>query len=176
MKLAKKAVSTSAPGFRLFLEGDSINWEGSFVWLIVVNEEDGLEFKLLQNNNGDRELQASWKNEVVPDMSQLQSLAESELLWDVFNLRAITTLQDRVEKQLFRLEGSKGIVEDLLKRHSIQQTIYDRATRLRDLEETLMLHAYEDFEAKVLHMLPLPATLMLTVIMTRKLSFSNRLL
>ncbi len=149
LRLAKGAVSKVAPGFRLFLQGDSIGWEGSYVWLIVLNEEDGLEFKLLQDRNGARELQASWKDEVLPDLSQLESLARSEPLWDVFNLRAISTLQDRVEKQLFRLEGSKKYIEQLLKDEAVEQNTRDNAARLRDLEETLMLHAYEDFESKV---------------------------
>lgn len=149
LKLAKKAVSNSAPGFRLFEQSNSISWEGSFVWLIVVNEEDGLEFKLLQNSNGERELQAAWKDEVVPDMSKLESLAESELLWDVFNLRATAILQDRVEKQLLLFEKSKAYFNELMSDENLDPSIRDNAKKLRDLEETLMLHAYEDFESKV---------------------------
>lgn len=150
LRMAKRAVSKAAPGFRLFLQGDSIGWEGSYIWLSVINEEDGLNFKLLQDGNGERELQASWKDEVLPDMSQLESLARNEPLWDVFNLRAITTLQNRVEQQLFRLEESKQYIEELLKEKTIEQITRDNATRLRDLEETLMLHAYEVFESKVI--------------------------
>lgn len=153
LRLAKKAVSKEAPGFRLFRQGDSIGWEGSYVWLIVINEEDGLEFELLQDSNGERELQASWKDEVLLDLSQLESLARKEHLWDVFNLRAITTLQNRVEQQLFRLEGSNKYIEELLKDKIIEQATRDNARRLRDLEETLMLHAYEVFESKVESML-----------------------
>lgn len=149
LRLAKRAVPKVAPGFRLFLQGDSIGWEGSYVWLIVLNEEEGLEFKLLQDSNGDRELQASWKDEVLPDLSQLESLARSEPLWDVLNLRAVIILQNRVEQQLFRLEGSKKYIEQLLKDEAVEQSTRDNAARLRDLEETLMLHAYDDFESKV---------------------------
>lgn len=149
LKLAKKAVAKSAPGFRLYAQGNSIDWEGSFVWLVCINEEDGLDFKLLQTQNGERELQASWKGEVVPDVSKVQSLVRSEPLRDVFNLRAITTLQERVEQQLFRLEGSKKYIDELLKDETIDHTVRESATRLRDLEETLMLHAYEDFESQV---------------------------
>lgn len=149
LKLAKKAVSKSAPGFRLFCQDGSIGWESSYVWLIVLNEEDGLQFKLLQKSNGERELQATWKDEVVQDMSKLESLAQNEPLLDVFNLRAIMTLQTRVEQQLFRLEGSKKYIEELLEDETIEETTRDNAERLRDLEETLMLHAYEDFESKV---------------------------
>lgn len=149
LKLAKKAVAQSAPGFRLFLHGDSTAWESSFIWLFCINEEDGLDFKLLQNNDGERELQASWKGEEITDMSNLVVLLKVEPLWDVFELRAITTLQDRVEQQLLRLEGSRKSVEEILTTVEMDNDIGENAMHLRELEEALLLHAYGDFEAKV---------------------------
>ena len=149
LKLAKKAVARSAPGFRLFLQGDSTDWESSFVWLLCVNEEDGLAFKLLQNNGGERELQASWKDEEITDMSDLVTLLKLESLWHVFELRAVATLQSRVEEQLLRLEGSKTPAHELLIIGDIDDEIAENAMRLRDLEEILLLHGYRDFETKV---------------------------
>lgn len=154
LRIAKKAVSKekTAPGFRLFFQSQShsIGWESPFVWLLCVNEEDGLEFKLLQNNEGERELQASWKEREIAEMSQLLEILKQEPLWDVFHLRAISTLQARVEQQLFRLEGSKGYITAILEAEGLERSNYDNAMRLRDLEETLLLHAYEDFEFKVM--------------------------
>ena len=155
LKLAKKAVSKLAPGFRLFVDGDSIGWEGPFIWLIVVNEEDGLEFKMLENANGDRELQASWKDEVVPDMAMLQNLVEREDLWDVFNLRAVSILQERVEKQLYKLEGSAKYLAEHSKDEYIESNVNDVAWKLRQLEEALLSHAFSQFELKVIHATPL---------------------
>ena len=149
LKLAKIAVAQSAPGFRLFLRGDSTDWESSFVWLVCVNEEDGLDFKLLQSNNGERELQVSWKDEEISDMSNLAALLKLEPLWDVFELRAITTLQKRVEEQLLRLEGSKESINELLSTGEMADGIGEQVMRLRELEEVLLLRAYEDFDAKV---------------------------
>ena len=149
LKLAKEAVAHSAPGFRLFVHGDSTDWESSFIWLLCVNEEDGLEFKLLQNVDGERELQASWKGEEIADMSNLVMLLKLEPLWDVFELRAISTLQSRVEQQLVRLEGSKNTVDKLLTTLEMNDNIRENAMRLREMEEILLLHAYADFEAKV---------------------------
>lgn len=149
LKLAKEAVAHSAPGFRLFIQGDSTDWESSFVWLLCVNEEDGLDFKVLQNNDGERELQASWKDEEITDMSNLSTRLKLEPLWDVFELRAIATLQGRVEQQLLRLESSKESVGELLTYGEIDKDIRDNAMQLRDLEESLLLHAYEDFDTKV---------------------------
>ena len=150
LKLAKKAVARSAPGFRLFLDGNSTEWESSFIWLLCVNEEDGLVFKLLQKNDGERELQTFWKEEEVTDMSNLVTLLKGELLWDVFELRAVTTLQSRVEQQLLRLESSKSFIEELLITEKVDNDIHEKATRLRDLEEMLLLQAHGDFETQVL--------------------------
>ena len=149
LKLAKKAVAGSAPGFRLFLHGDYTDWESHYIWLLCVNEEDGLEFKILQRNDGESELQASWKNEEVTDMSNLVSLLKLEPMWEVFELRAIATLQSRVEYQLLRLEGSKDPVDGLLISGQVDCEVREYAMQLRGLEEALLLHAYGDFETKV---------------------------
>ena len=149
LRLAKKAVAKSAPGFRLFNDGDSTGWESSFIWLLCVNEEDGLDFKLLQINDSERELQAYWKEKEIENMLQLSSLLEAEPLWDIFNLRAISTLQNRVEKQLFILKCSKKYIKEILETWKHDDNARNNALKLRDLEETLLLHAYEDFETKV---------------------------
>lgn len=150
LKLAKKAIATSAPGFRLFTDDQSVGWEGPFVWLICVNEEDGLEFRLLQTNDGTRELQLFWKGAEIDDVSRLDSLLQTEPLWEVFKLRAITILQARVEAQLRLLHDDQS-------RSSNEHTADDGTaanlgldiTRLRHLEEQLMTQAYNDFESEV---------------------------
>ncbi|KAK4696695.1 hypothetical protein P7C71_g1268, partial [Lecanoromycetidae sp. Uapishka_2] len=152
LRFAKKAISKdkAAPGFRLYLQSqsDTIDWEGSFVWLLCVNEEDGLEFKVLQNQEGGRELQALWKEKDITDLSQLLEILKQERLWDVFHLRAIATLQTRVEQQLFRLEGSKGYIDDLSEIEPLDSGIYLNAMKLRDLERSLLLHASDNFKMK----------------------------
>lgn len=147
LKLVKKAIATCAPGFRLFTNGQSVGWEGPFVWLICVNEEDGLEFRLLQTNDGDRELQLFWKGAEIDNVSRLDSLLQSEPLWEVFKLRAITILQARVEVQLMSLhhDQSRSCVAD----DGIEANLSLVITRLRELEGLLMMRAYDDFELQV---------------------------
>ena len=149
LKLAKRAVAKSAPGFKLFEKEDKIAWEGPYVWLLCVNEEDGLTFTLLQTVDGKRQLQAYWNEMVLEDMSCLEQLLEKEPLWDIFRLRAISTLQGRVEQQLILLEQSRQIDSGILEVAGATSSNYESAMRLRDLEEGLMLQAYEEFEAKV---------------------------
>lgn len=174
LKLAKKAVAQSAPGFRLFLHGDCTDWESSFIWLLCVNEEDGLDFKILQNNDGERELQASWKKEEITDMSNLATLLKLEPLWDVFELRAISQLQSRVEQQLLRLEGSKNSVDGPLIIGEIDDDVRENAMRLRDLEEGLLLHAYGDFETKVIRDCAWERYNFTNVLIIRNLNYSSQ--
>lgn len=149
LRIAKKHVSRAAPGFRLFSHGDSVGWEGPFVWLLCVNEEDGLEFKLLQSNDGERELRVFWNDGEISDVSGLESLLQADRKWDVFQLRAAVTLRDRIAQQLSALENcgidrvdSSSAIEGSTK-------ISQSARKLRDLEATLMFQACEMFENKV---------------------------
>lgn len=87
LKLAKKAVSKSAPGFRLFDQMKTIGWESSFVWLICLNEEDGLEFQLLQQLDGERELKVLWRGFEVSDLSNIEALLSEDERWPLFQLR-----------------------------------------------------------------------------------------
>ena len=150
LRYAKKAVSKCAPGFRLFYQGDLIEWEGTFIWLLCVNEEDGFQIQYLQNYRGEKELKVSWKDNHVKDMSHLHGFLKDSTLWDVFNLRALIILQERVWTQLSALEGSKMDVKEMGKLEDINASVRDNALQLRDLEETLLLHAYEEFEERVL--------------------------
>lgn len=148
LKLAKKAVSNSAPGFRLFDNNGHVSWEGPFVWLLCINEEDGLEFQLLQKNDGERELKVFWRGAEMSDLSKIATLLREDPKWPLFELRATVVVRDRVKKQLVILDNSKTDivpVDGPVKEH----TAIHYATKLRVLEETLMLQAYDEWENKV---------------------------
>lgn len=150
LKLAKKAVSKSPPGVRIFIHDQSIGWESPFVWLLCLNEEDGLDLKVLQNNDGTKELKAFWNRSEIENMCALESILKVEPLWDVFRLRATVILQARVEAQLILFESTK---DDHDRTRSfgtgINHDISRNVMRLRELEVTLMLQAYEEFEKQV---------------------------
>ncbi|KAI4209915.1 MAG: hypothetical protein LQ351_007200 [Letrouitia transgressa] len=149
LKLAKKAVSQSAPGFRLFQNGDSVDWESDFIWLLCINEEDGLRFRLLQTLDGVKELSVSWKEKEITDAAAIKDILQQEPRWDVFRLRANTILQQRVGEQLLSLDNSSEYIRkasDL----RIDSPIFENIMRLRDLESSLMVRAYEMFEERVL--------------------------
>lgn len=152
LKPVKKAVSNSAPGFRLFSKGDSsTSWEGPFVWLLCINEEDGLHFQLSNTIDGERELKIYWDDFEISDVSTFGQILEAHALWDIFRLRMITVLQGRVASQLLSLESSKTRLGDIQRSsHELVGAQVSRyASRLRFLEEALLLRAYQDFDNQV---------------------------
>lgn len=152
LKPVKKAVSNSAPGFRLFSQGDSsTSWEGPFVWLLCINEEDGLHFQLSNTIDGERELKIFWDDFEISDVSTFGQILEAHALWDIFRLRMITVLQGRVASQLLSLESSKTRLGDIQRSsHELVGAQVSRyASRLRFLEEALLLRAYQDFDNQV---------------------------
>ncbi|KAL8811871.1 MAG: hypothetical protein Q9200_001459 [Gallowayella weberi] len=148
LKLAKKSISRSAPGFKLFQKGDAVDWEGDFVWLVCVNEEDGLRFGLVQTIDGKQELKVLWKDIEMSPESSFANLLKGERLWDVFQLRATIIIQGRVEQQLLALERRKATSSPMPDGDKNTGTLH-RIILLRELEETLMLQAYDELEKKV---------------------------
>lgn len=149
LREAKKTVAKSPRGVRIFRTGESTSWEGPYVWLVCVNEEDGLNFQMVQTTDGARELNVSWKSQDLVDGSRLEELLKADPLWDVYRLRAVTTLQGRVESQLHRLLSAGELMQVAAEQGSMTPANLDVAMRLHDHEEELLMQAYEDFEHQV---------------------------
>ncbi|KAF2838434.1 SET domain-containing protein [Patellaria atrata CBS 101060] len=148
LKAAKMAISNSAPGIRIFDKGESTDWESDFMWLICINEEDGLEFDVMQTTDGDREIRASWKGTELLDPSKIRELLQADPMWDVYRLRATAIVQDRVEAQLRLLFASEDFITDSLSNNNgrITQNIASLAGKLRRLETELLERAYGELE------------------------------
>jgi hypothetical protein len=151
LKRAKNAVSTVAPGVRLYESGVSTSWDSDYVWLICVNEEDGFEFRIAQSNDGTQELQVFWKEDALHDVSQLHRRLQNDEMWAVFQLRAVATIQARVEWQLsVLLETEDGIGRTAHgEGTNIRSKPYAQAMRLRKLETKLLQQCYADLEEEV---------------------------
>lgn len=167
LALAKHHAARSAPGFKIFQGlGDSsphhlgaalkrsndsmpLYWEGPYAWLINVNEEDGLEFKLLRTTTGETDIQIFWKGTVVDDLSNFEELLSADPLYDVFKLRVTIMLRDRVLDQLARLRNSNETVADILEAVGGETINYRNGMKLRDLEGSMLRQACEGFEEQV---------------------------
>lgn len=151
LRRPKAIVASCPPGFKIFDSDTGIGWEGDYIWFICVNEEDGLEFKIQQTVDGERELVAAWKNQEMKSFGSFKSILEKDDMWDIFQLRAATVLQDRVASQLTDLYESDEEAKEA--KHGEGSDIRDRpwqlATRLRSLESELLEKAYSFYEDMV---------------------------
>jgi hypothetical protein len=152
LRKAKEAVSKSPPMVRFALNEGFLEWRSSFIWLMCVNEEDGLEFKILQSTDGDTELQAFWRGVYLEDISSLEGLLKADPSWEIFQLRTASLLQDRVESQLIRLDQSEQAISSgcpIQARSRLQSQAWVTAIRLRELEKQLMENAVIELERQV---------------------------
>jgi hypothetical protein len=158
--MAKTRVSNAAPGVKFSEKGahsdqlHGVEWYSDFIWLVCVNEEDGLEFRVLQTNDGGRELKTYWKEKELQDTSKLKEILQEDPLWEVFQLRAVVLIQRRIEEQLQVLyETSNDDRFELGHNEQIRKGPRDLALRLRALESKLLEKAYSGLDDEVCHWL-----------------------
>ena len=145
LRPAKMFVSTVAPGFRLFDKAGGIDWESDFIWLVIVNEEDGLDFRVRQTIDGKREIQSLWRDNELDDTSKLRGYLREDPLWDVYQLRATVLLHSRVDAQINILKEYGDPERDA----SIREGPWSLAKRLRALELQMLKRASEALESQV---------------------------
>jgi hypothetical protein len=150
LRLAKLRFAQEAPGVRLYVDqADQVRWESTFVWWSCINEEDGLDFKVEQSVNGDMELMALWHSMELTS-GELQSTLLQHPLRDIFVLRAVVMIQQRVEEQGSRLVQSEEDFEStLVNNGQVRQSVHETIGRLRKLEMDLLGRAYESLEKEV---------------------------
>ncbi|KAI2638873.1 SET domain-containing protein [Hypomontagnella submonticulosa] len=84
-------------------------WAAPFAYLMCLNEEDGLQFRVLQENDGSRHLKVFWQDvDAMHMLSTIKELIRDHELYQIFELRAITVVLDIVRGQLGELTGSRG--------------------------------------------------------------------
>jgi hypothetical protein len=149
---AKLHIFEGTPTVEVTRVEGSVSWASSFVFLMCLNEEDGLGFRLLQEVNGDQQLRVFWQDEdVTAKVQSLESLIQTHALHDVFRLRAVTVVQELVSTQLESLgEGfSQEDIEALTARGMFRRECATAASVLRDLERGILESAIEALEDQV---------------------------
>ncbi|OQO09947.1 hypothetical protein B0A48_04302 [Cryoendolithus antarcticus] len=147
---AKLRAADCAPGVRLTDAGNgSIEWSGDFIWMLCVNADDGLQFAIARSTDGSKEIQALLNDEeLTGGAAELHKRLQEHALWDVYHLRAVTILQQRLFDQLQLLYGSQDDCEAV--KHGegteVRDQCFEQAMLLRRLEFELLEAAYEDFE------------------------------
>ncbi|SPQ22044.1 c97df2f1-31d5-4e7c-8bdf-ee1687686820 [Thermothielavioides terrestris] len=105
---AKLVAFGQAPKIHVARESDgSIRWRSEFAYLMCVNEEDGLEFRILQQTDGAQQLCVFWQDEDVTDRAAgFESLIQTHPLAAILRLRVMTVIQKHLQNQLQRLQSS----------------------------------------------------------------------
>lgn len=148
---AKQRVSTAAPGVKLTHKGEKVEWYSEFVWLVIVNEEDGLDFEVLQTTDGNRELQILWKGKELKDITTFRELLAKEAMWEVYRLRAAAVIQERVGAQLQALRefNKEAQTIEFGEGTGIRERAFELAAKLHELENELLWKASQSLEAEV---------------------------
>ncbi|OJJ49964.1 hypothetical protein ASPZODRAFT_13069 [Penicilliopsis zonata CBS 506.65] len=152
LKLAKKMFHSNTSGIHVSAADSTttiVDWSRSLVWWASVNEEDGLDFKVLQTTDGDKELRAIWKGEDVDTPAKIGDILAAESLWEVFQLRAVVTIITLLESQLAELHGIDEIIADFRRDEAMLKTLFDPDVfrllcRFRVLEAELLKRGIDE--------------------------------
>ncbi|KAH8687596.1 hypothetical protein BGZ60DRAFT_363831 [Tricladium varicosporioides] len=112
---AKIVAFVGKPLVEITINENSVRWESPFLYFMSLNQEDGLGFMILQENDGARSpLRVFWQENDVTDVTNtFESLIETHDLKDIFKLRAVSLLHDRLNQQLQRLTETEETVKSL---------------------------------------------------------------
>jgi len=151
LKRAKNAVSNTPPGVKLVQSLDKVEWESDYIWLICVNEEDGLDFAVQETTAGERELKAFWKDQEIASMDGFEDLLKKDEHWPIFQLRACSIVRERVEASLELMIEAHSEQEGLAETegNDIRERPRQLVARLRELEGELLEAARQTCEATV---------------------------
>lgn len=158
LAMAKQRIFGGAPVVTLRqtkTDGESIDgklWESAFVYLMCLNEEDGLDFRILQDEAGDRQLRLFWQDEDVTGRAHdFETLLHDHPLHALFQLRAVSVIQERASNQLEKLQAapSSDQLEPLIAAEIIDQAHVDVVSTLKDMEHCVLAAVVAELEEEV---------------------------
>ena len=87
----------------------NIEWDSPFLYFSLLNEEDGLEFKMqLQTDGSSGPWRVFWQeSDVTDNISSFKTIVAGHELEEIFQLRAVVMLQERIREQLEQLYQSE---------------------------------------------------------------------
>ena len=151
---AKLHAFKGSPTVRLSRTDGTVQWDSRFVHLLILNEEDGLDFRVLQDMSGERELHVFWQEENVTSLTDdFERLIQDHPLYPVFRLRAVAILHQRLTEQLERIQD-KPVTEGAGTGQSDGSPGYGEgcvaaAKLLKETETSLLKDAVELLEDQV---------------------------
>ncbi|PHH70613.1 hypothetical protein CDD82_7015 [Ophiocordyceps australis] len=136
---AKLQVFGTRPTLKLSCESSNVTWDCPFVYLMCLNQEDGLQFRLLQQTDGTRYLKLFWQDEDVTDRADdFEALIHQHPLRRVFELRAVMVMHERVACQLEQMQSGWQEVGKLVESGMMNNDCITTARTLREVEGRLL--------------------------------------
>ncbi|KAI6377502.1 hypothetical protein MCOR25_002484 [Pyricularia grisea] len=145
--MAKARIYGEAPTVRISRSQDGgVQWDCPFAFLLSLNEEDGLGIRLLQLNDGGREIRLFWEEQdVTGSVKSLQDITKEHPHHKVFQLRTVVIVQETVQAQLKRLSTGTG---DHNNTANVRPSCRFAAQKLREAEERLLQDAADVLETE----------------------------
>ncbi|WZH43510.1 SET domain-containing protein 8 [Fusarium acuminatum] len=138
---AKIHIFKGPPSLKLSRLSGEISWHSPFVYLMCLNEEDGLEFRVLQKEDGGRELKLFWQDEDVTTRADgFEDLIKDHPLCQIFRLRVVSVLHEVVSDHLMQLssEISHEQLEPLRRSGLIRDDRLQTVEMLRSIESGVL--------------------------------------
>ncbi|KAM7187567.1 hypothetical protein V8F20_010934, partial [Naviculisporaceae sp. PSN 640] len=128
----------------------TVQWECPFAHLMVVNEEDGLEFAVLQDREGNRQLKVFFLEEDVTDRArEFETLIQGHALAKILRLRVVTAVQQCLQNQYERLAANSSLDDDKMTTEDfpfVREECFHAAVALRRIESRILEAAVEELE------------------------------
>lgn len=157
LKLPKKVISKETPRVTLHNSPEP-TWTGGIVLWACVNEEDGLDFELMRTTDGGQELCMTWKGEYIKDPQDFSAVLQKDPMWDIFHLRAIVLVLERLESQYLVLRATEKAVSEIRQEEEedeLQSTFrpgaFRAASKLQKLESDMLVKHIGHLTQKVSH-------------------------
>jgi hypothetical protein len=127
-------------------ESGFIIWKSPFVHLMCVNEEDGLNFRILQDTEGGQQLRIFWQDDDVTDRAKdFESILEGHPLHALFRLRAVIVVQECLQTQLEQAKSYENVSEP----GDVRPECVAAAQMLRTMEVRLLDSGIEALKKEV---------------------------
>lgn len=131
-----------------------VTWKCPFAYLMVVNEEDGLEFAVLQDNEGNKQLRVFFLEEDVTDRAKdFETLIRKHDMEKILRLRVVTAVQECLHGQLERLASNSSLDDDSTTSAEdfpfVRERCFETARVLRRIESEILQAAVEELEREV---------------------------
>lgn len=149
---AKVAAFSGLPMVRISSTAELVDWSSPFLFFMCLNEEDGLEFKVLQQMDGSQsQLHVFWQGKEVTDSTaQFEQHISNDPLKDIVSLRTVCILEDRIQEQLERLYASEDlstVIDPFIFR--MDEVVFRAASTLRRRERALLEKALMAMDSQV---------------------------